>query len=36
MIFDDQIIYNRMFRKVIHKGGESAIDYKKYFRMLRL
>ena len=36
MIFADQSRYNRMFHQVIHKGGESEINYIKYFRMLRL
>ena len=27
MTFPDQRIYNRMFQKVVHKGGESEINY---------
>ena len=29
MTFADQIIYNRLFQKVVHNGGESAINYIK-------
>ena len=31
MTFADQIRYNRMFQKVVHKGGGSAINYIKIF-----
>ena len=27
MTFADQIIYNRMFQQVVHKGGESETSY---------
>ena len=32
MNFSDQIRYNRLFQQVIHKGGESAINYIKIFQ----
>ena len=32
MIFADQIIYNRMFHQVVHKGGDSAINCIKGFQ----
>ena len=32
MTFSDQIRYNRLFRKVIYKGGESEINYIKTFK----
>ena len=31
MIFADQSRYNRLFLKVIHKVGESALYYDKIF-----
>ena len=31
MNFADQIIFNRMFQQVVHKGGESEINYIKRF-----
>ena len=31
MTFYVQISYNRLFQQVIHKGGESAINYIKRF-----
>ena len=31
MNFSDQTRYNRPFQKVLHKGGESAINYMKIF-----
>ena len=30
--FADQIIYNRLFRKLMHIGGDSAINYIKIFQ----
>ena len=32
MNFDDQIRYNGMFQKVVHKGGESEINYIKIYK----
>ena len=32
MKFSDQIRYNGMSQQVIHKGGESAINYIKIFQ----
>ena len=32
MKVSDQNIYNRLFQQVIHKGGESAINYIKIFQ----
>ena len=32
MIFSNKIIYNRLFQKVIHKGGDSDINYFKIFQ----
>ena len=31
MTFADQSRYNRLFQKVVHKGGESEINYIKIF-----
>ena len=31
MICSDQSIYNRMFKQLVHKGGESEINYIKRF-----
>ena len=35
MTFADKRRYDRTFQQVTHKGGESAINYIKYFRMHR-
>ena len=35
MTFVDKSRYDRTFQKVTHKGGESAINYLKDFRMHR-
>ena len=32
MIFADKIRYDRIFKQVTHKGGESAINYIKIFQ----
>ena len=32
MTFADQIIYNRLFQQVIHKVGESEINYINIFQ----
>ena len=32
MAFDDQSRYTRTFHQVVHKGGESEINYIKIFR----
>ena len=32
IFFADQIIYNRLFQKVVHKGRESEINYIKIFQ----
>ena len=32
MNFTDQIIYNILFQQVLHKGGESVINYIKRFQ----
>ena len=32
MNFADKIRYDRIFQKVTHKGGESAINYIKIFQ----
>ena len=32
MTFAYQSIYNRMFQKVVHKGGESETNYIKRFQ----
>ena len=32
MIFADQSRYNRMFRKVVQKAGDSSINYIKIFQ----
>ena len=32
MTFADQIIYDRMFQKVVHKGGEFKNNYIKRFQ----
>ena len=32
MTFSDKIIYNRLFQKVVYKGGESKINYIKMFQ----
>ena len=32
MTLSEQIIYNRMFQQVFHKGGESSINYIKRFQ----
>ena len=32
MTFADQSIYNRMFHKVVHKGGGWEINYIKIFQ----
>ena len=33
--FSDQSKYNIIFKKVVHKGGESEINYFKQFKILR-
>ena len=30
--FDNQRIYNRMFQQLVHKGGDSSINYNKIFQ----
>ena len=32
MTFDEQRIYNRLFQKVLHKGGDSEINYIEIFQ----
>ena len=32
MIFSEQIKYHRLFQQVIHKGGESEINYINIFQ----
>ena len=36
MTFSDQIIYNRVFQKVIHKGGSKKSIISRYSKILRL
>ena len=35
MTFADQSIYNRLFQQLLHKGGDSAINYIEIFQNTR-